>query len=42
MFHRTAIDESGDFLIEMIDYCYQKISKQVADRIKLKKLEREK
>lgn len=29
MFYRTAIDESGDFLIEVIDYCYKKITKQV-------------
>lgn len=29
MFYRTAIDESGEFLIEVIDYCYRKISKQV-------------
>lgn len=41
MFYRTAIDESGDFLIEIIDYCYKKISKQVADSMKRRKIERE-
>jgi hypothetical protein len=41
MFHRTAIDESGDFLIEIIDYCYRKISKQVADSMRRRKQERE-
>ena len=41
MFHRTAIDESGDFLIEVIDYCYKKISKQVRDSLKNRKAKRE-
>jgi hypothetical protein len=41
MYYRTAIDESGDFLIEIIDYCYRKISKQVADSIKRRKIERD-
>jgi hypothetical protein len=41
MFHRTAIDESGEFLIEIIDYCYRKISRQVAHSIKKRKTERE-
>ena len=40
MFYRTAIDESGDFLIEVIDYCYKKISWQVAESIKRRKIER--
>jgi hypothetical protein len=37
MFHRTAIDESGEFLIEVIDYCYKKITKQIAKSVKQKK-----
>lgn len=41
MFYRTAIDESGDFLIEVIDYCYKKISWQVGQSMKKRKLERE-
>lgn len=41
MFHRTAIDESGDFLIEVIDYCYKKISKQVSSSLKNRKGNRE-
>lgn len=41
MFYRTAIDESGDFLIEVIDYCYKKISWQVGESMKKRKLERE-
>lgn len=41
MFYRTAIDESGDFLIEIIDYCYRKITKQVAASIKRHKIERD-
>lgn len=40
MFYRTAIDESGDFLIEVIDYCYKKISRQVAESMRRRKLER--
>lgn len=41
MFHRTAIDESGDFLIEVIDYCYKKISRQVSNAIRRRKDKRE-
>jgi hypothetical protein len=41
LFYRTAIDESGDFLIEVIDYCYKKISRQVAESMKRRKAERE-
>lgn len=41
MFHRTAVDESGDFLIEIINYCYKKISKQVSYCIKNRKSKRE-
>ena len=37
MFHRTAIDESGEFLVEVIDYCYKKITRQIAKSIKQKK-----
>jgi hypothetical protein len=37
MFYRTAIDESGDFLIEVIDYCYKKISWQVAESMRRRK-----
>ena len=37
MFHRTAIDESGEFLVEIIDYCYKKITKQISKTIKQKK-----
>ena len=37
MFHRTAIDESGDFLVEVIDYCYQKVSRQVSQSLKNRK-----
>jgi hypothetical protein len=42
MFHRTAIDESGDFLVEIIDYCYKKISRQVSAAMKNRKSKREK
>jgi hypothetical protein len=38
MFYRTAVDESGDFLIEVIDYCYKKISRQVGESLKRRKL----
>lgn len=41
MFHRTAVDESGDFLVEVIDYCYKKISKQVSRSISTRKSRRE-
>ncbi len=37
MYHRTAIDESGEFLIEVLNYCYQKMLKQVNLAIKNKK-----
>ena len=40
MFHRTAIDESGDFLVEVIDYCYKKISRQVSAAMKNRKSKR--
>lgn len=37
MFHRTAIDESGEFLVEVIDYCYKKITRQLSKTIKGRK-----
>jgi zinc finger MYND domain-containing protein 10 len=37
MFHRTAVDESGELLIEIIDYCYKKISKQIGRSMKERK-----
>ena len=30
MYYRTAIDESGDCLIEIIDYAYNKVAKRVS------------
>ena len=41
MFHRTAVDESGEYLVEIIDYCYQRILKQVNHSFKNRKARRE-
>ena len=41
MYHKTAVDESGEFLVEVIDYCYKKIMRRVGLCIKERKGKRE-
>ena len=39
MYYRTAVDESGECLIELIEYAYSKMAKRVMMDIKGNKLD---
>ena len=41
LFHYTAVKESNEYLIEIIDYCYHKIANQIRISSEKRKKERE-
>jgi len=36
LYHYTAVKESRELLIEIIDYCYKKITPQIAKAVQLR------
>lgn len=33
LYHRTAVDESGEFLVDVVDYAYEKLVRQVGKEL---------